>query len=179
MITKIIPRAFILFLLLLVFVFAAPVLAQNYNVIDAGEVWPQEVVGTYTENGTNNGKPCYSGPNSYWLYNTQWGGSSYWFIGKPLGNSDINAVEVRFYYASSNSTPPLNTNFTRTGNALGAVKVTTAGGSPPSIPGSVSINTTTASSFTSGWADASSATGYKLDVSTASNFSSYVSGYGP
>lgn len=102
MITRIISRTIMLLLLLLTFGSTSLALAQNYNVIDAKEggvdAWPQQVVGTYTENGTLNGKPCYDGPNGYKLYFAQCV-NNYWYIGK--GSSDINDANVRFYISSS------------------------------------------------------------------------------
>ncbi|MCW5910627.1 MAG: fibronectin type III domain-containing protein, partial [Cyclobacteriaceae bacterium] len=47
----------------------------------------------------------------------------------------------------------------------------------PPAPGTPAGSNKTASGFTAGWSSATGAASYRLDVSTASNFSSYVSGY--
>ena len=173
---KMICLVFLFFLLLGI---ATPSFAESLQVIDAGSAWPSNVVGVYTADGTYNGKTCYQGPDGYWLYHTQWEGIAGWFIGKPLGQSEINSTDVRFYYFTTAGTPPLNANFSHTNNALGSVKVTTGGGTPPSVPSGISTHPATSSSFTSGWSDVPDATGYKLEVSTAENFSSFVTNYGP
>jgi hypothetical protein len=48
---------------------------------------------------------------------------------------------------------------------------------PPSAPVAESASNITSSSFMANWITSSGATGFKLDVSTTSGFSSYVSGY--
>jgi hypothetical protein len=48
---------------------------------------------------------------------------------------------------------------------------------PPSAPTANAATGVTSSSFTANWSSSSGATGYRLDVSTNSSFSSYVSGY--
>lgn len=48
---------------------------------------------------------------------------------------------------------------------------------PPSAPVADSASNITSSSFKANWITSSGATGFKLDVSTTSGFSSYVSGY--
>lgn len=166
-------------LLVLIFGLAVPAQAQTYNVVDAGNAWPQDVIGVYTENGTVNGKPCYQGPNGYWLYHGQWFSDDYWFLGKPKGDTELNNSGVHFYFQSSASTPPLNTNYYNTSSSAGSVRVTTSGGSPPPAPSGVMIIQTTASSINIIWDDISSATGYKLELSTVSNFSSFIAGYNP
>ncbi|SMP66308.1 MBG domain-containing protein [Anoxynatronum buryatiense] len=170
---------FMVFLFFLLLSIASPVFAESLQVIDAGSAWPSNVVGVYTADGSFNGKTCYRGPDGYWLYQTEWSGLTGWFIGKPLGESEINSTEVRFYSFTTADTPPLNVNFTATNNALGSVQVTTGGGTPPSVPSGIFTHTATTSSFTSSWSDIPDATGYKLEVSTADNFSSFVTNYGP
>ncbi|MEI8043267.1 MAG: fibronectin type III domain-containing protein [Verrucomicrobiota bacterium] len=58
----------------------------------------------------------------------------------------------------------------------GMISVTTAGNAPPS-PVATAATSVTSSGFTANWNATSGATGYRLDVSTSSSFSSYVSGY--
>ncbi len=53
----------------------------------------------------------------------------------------------------------------------------TFGNPPPSAPTATAASSVTSSGFTANWSSASGATGYRLDVSTSSTFSSYVSGY--
>ncbi|MGA9996322.1 MAG: NF038122 family metalloprotease [Pyrinomonadaceae bacterium] len=48
---------------------------------------------------------------------------------------------------------------------------------PPPAPTANAATNVTGSSFTANWSSSSGATGYRLDVSTNSSFSSYVSGY--
>jgi len=48
---------------------------------------------------------------------------------------------------------------------------------PPSAPTANPASGVTSSGFTANWSSTSGATGYRLDVSTSSSFSSYVSGY--
>jgi hypothetical protein len=52
-----------------------------------------------------------------------------------------------------------------------------AGVSAPSAPTPNAATSVTTSSFTANWSSSSGATGYRLDVSTSSTFSSFVSGY--
>src|SRR5262249_1429080 len=49
----------------------------------------------------------------------------------------------------------------------------------PTLPAPTALNATnvTTSSFTANWTNVSAANSYRLDVSTSSNFTSYVSGY--
>jgi phosphodiesterase/alkaline phosphatase D-like protein len=47
----------------------------------------------------------------------------------------------------------------------------------PSAPTASAATNTTRSGFTANWSASSGATGYRLDVSTGSGFSTYVSGY--
>lgn len=49
--------------------------------------------------------------------------------------------------------------------------------SPPSVPTANAATNVSSTSFTANWTAVSGATNYKLDVSTVSNFSSYVSGF--
>lgn len=160
----------------------SPAAAAQFNVVDGGgeeEAWPSDVVGSYVENGTNNGRPCYQGPNGFWLYHGLWSEIDTWFIGNIKGQTEINSSGVRFFYTSTSptQTPPLDTNFGPTNSALGVVRVTTGGGSPPPIPDLYTISGATGTSFTCHWADISTATGYKLDVSTSASFADFVSGY--
>jgi hypothetical protein len=55
--------------------------------------------------------------------------------------------------------------------------LTTTGTPAPSPPTANAATSVTSSSFTSNWSSSSGATGYRLDVSTSSLFSTYVSGY--
>jgi uncharacterized repeat protein (TIGR01451 family) len=55
--------------------------------------------------------------------------------------------------------------------------LTTVGTPAPIQPTAIAATNVTSSSFTSNWSSSSGATGYRLDVSTDSLFSSYVSGY--
>ena len=48
---------------------------------------------------------------------------------------------------------------------------------PPAAPKALNDSNETASSFTANWTSVSGATGYRLDVSTSNNFTSYVPGY--
>jgi phosphodiesterase/alkaline phosphatase D-like protein len=56
------------------------------------------------------------------------------------------------------------------------ISVTTTA-SPPSAPTASAATSVTSSGFTANWNSVTGATGYRLDVSTSSTFSSYVSGY--
>lgn len=47
----------------------------------------------------------------------------------------------------------------------------------PAAPGATAASAVTASSFTANWGSVAGATGYRLDVSTSNDFSSFVSGY--
>jgi len=58
----------------------------------------------------------------------------------------------------------------------GTISVTTTV-SPPPAPTANAASGVTSSGFTANWSSASGATGYRLDVSTSSAFSSYVVGY--
>lgn len=165
--------------LLLVIGFAPLAQAAVYNVVDAGSAWPSDVFGIYTENGTNNGRPCYEGPNGFWLYHGQWSGIDTWFIGNIKGETEINSSGVRFFYCGSQMSPPLDTYFDHTNSALGGVKVTASAGSPPSAPASLMSSGATGSSYVCNWSDVSNATGYKLEVSTSSSFTDLLPGYDP
>jgi len=48
---------------------------------------------------------------------------------------------------------------------------------PPPAPTALAATSVTSNSFTANWNSSSSATGYRLDVSTNSLFSSFASGY--
>jgi len=117
-------------------------MAQYYSVVDANvpangctNAWPSEILGTYSENGTNDSRPAYEGPNGYWLYHATMGSGvgAAWVVGYPKGNTDINSATVRHYLSSSANTPPLNTNFTYSPNGCGTIKVQT-GSAPPPLP---------------------------------------------
>ena len=74
-----------------------------------------EILGNYVENGTNNSRASYEGPNGYWLYHAVmtdgFGGTigDAWVVGKPKGSTNINGADIRHYKLSSTATPPLNT----------------------------------------------------------------------
>lgn len=165
--------------LLMVVCITPTVQAVSYNVVDAGGAWPSDVVGVYNENGSLNDRPCYEGPNGFWLYHGQWSGLDTWFIGNIKGQTEINSSGVRFFYVGSQMTPPLDTLFSNTNSALGQVKVSSSGGSPPPAPAVLSSGTVTSSSYMCQWNDVSNATGYKLDVSTSSSFTDLLPGYDP
>jgi len=158
----------------------------TYAVIDDGgdgtcsSAWPAEILGNYTENGTNNGLPCYEGPNGYWLYNANMSvvGQS-WVVGYPLGSTDINGANVRFYINSSASTPPLNVRYTSTSNGCGYMKVTTGTATPPpttTLTNPANVGTTSMDLY---WSQSAGATGYHVYVSTNSSFTALVSGLNP
>jgi hypothetical protein len=63
------------------------------------------------------------------------------------------------------------------GFALDNISVTTAPTVAPAAPVVASASAISTSAFTANWAASSGATKYFLDVSTVSNFASYVSGY--
>lgn len=151
--------------------------AIQYNIVAAGSASPSEVFGVYTENGSLNNHPCYQGPNGYWLYFGLWYGDNYWFVGNVKGETEINNSGVRFYSYSPDQTLPLDTNFYPTNTASGAIKITTASGSPPSTPAYLSNSSATNTSFSCLWADVSDAIGYKLDISTSGDFADFVPGY--
>ncbi|MCK5879598.1 MAG: hypothetical protein KAH24_07455, partial [Holophagae bacterium] len=167
-------------------------MAQYYAVVDANvpansctSAWPAEILGNYAENGTNNSRAAYDGPNSYWLYHAVmtdgFGGTigDAWVVGYPKGNTNINSSTVRHYLLSSANTPPLNTNFSYSSNGCGTVKVQTGTAPPPSAPTLYDpySGTVGATTIDLSWSQIDNATNYRIDVSTSSSFSSYVSPY--
>lgn len=62
-------------------------------------------------------------------------------------------------------------------NAYRALTNTPALPSPPSAPTATAATGVTSTAFTANWTSVTGATGYRLDVSTNSAFSTYVSGY--
>jgi hypothetical protein len=57
------------------------------------------------------------------------------------------------------------------------ISVKTLALQPPLVPTATAATTVISSGFTGNWSSVSGATGYRLDVSTSSSFSSYVTGY--
>ncbi|QYM77803.1 immunoglobulin domain-containing protein [Horticoccus luteus] len=58
-----------------------------------------------------------------------------------------------------------------------AVLTVMPAGTPPDVPQTLGSTNVTGTGFTANWAAVSEATGYRLDVSTSSDFSSFVAGY--
>src|SRR5205085_2864006 len=63
------------------------------------------------------------------------------------------------------------------GTWLGQVQFPGTTPTPPSAPTANAATSVTGNSFTANWSSSSNATGYRLDVSPNSSFSSFVSGY--
>ena len=169
--------AFIMSIFLIICSTPSTAAATQYNVVDSGEASPQQMIGVYTENGTNHDRPCYEGPNSYWLYHALWFGDGYWMIGKPLGDGEINNPGVHFYYYDSGMSPPLDVDFYSTNSSSGKVRVTNSAGSPPGVPEKPFYANVASYSFTCIWLAVNNASSYKIDVSTDSDFSTFVTGY--
>ena len=182
-----IAKSFLFFLFILLPITA---LGQYYAVVDANvpangcpNAWPAEILGNYAENGTNNGRACYEGPSGYWLYHAVmtdgFGGTigNAWVVGKPLGSTNINGANIRHYYLGSSTTPPLNTNFTYSSNGCGTVKIQVGSAPPPAAPTLTNPANVTATAMDLYWNQINNATNYRIDVSTSSSFSSFVSPY--
>ncbi|MBU1012090.1 MAG: fibronectin type III domain-containing protein, partial [Bacteroidetes bacterium] len=160
---------------------------NNFSVNNDGaddicaSAWPAEILGNYYQNGTNNGKACYEGPDGYWLYhaNMSAGIGASWVVGKPLGSTDINGANVRHYKPSTASTPPLNTRFISTPNGCGYIKISDAGAIPPSAPTLNSPYSVGSTSMNLSWSQSPGATGYHVYVSTNNIFTALVSGLDP
>ncbi len=182
---KIFPSSTILFLILAM---NASLSGQtNISVNDDGpdaiclSAWPAEILGNYYQNGTNNGKACYEGPNGYWLYHASMGsgvGDS-WVVGKPLGSTNINGADVRHYTQSTAATPPLNSRFTSTSNGCGYIKISDAGALPPPAPDLNNPYDVGATSMKLSWSQEPGTTEYHVYVSTNSSFTAMVSGLNP
>ncbi len=86
--------------------------------------------------------------------------------GNSLNVTGLSAVATYYYRVRATNTAGTSAN-------SNTITVLTTPGIPPAYP-ATSIAT---SSFTANWGSVSGATGYRLDVSTTSNFSSYVNGY--
>ena len=178
-------------LCILIFLFSSLSYAQNaYSVNDAGaddgcdHAWPPEILGNYYENGTRNGKPCYEGPNGYWLYNenmTAAGGGigAGWAVGKPLGTKEVNNNEVRFFQICGDATPPLNTNYESTNNGCGLIRVGNEGALPPPAPTLYNPSNVGSTSMDLSWSQSPAATGYHVYVSTNNTFTEMVDGLNP
>ena len=63
------------------------------------------------------------------------------------------------------------------GNSNSITATTSAAGTAPGAPTATSATSITSSGFTANWGTVSGATSYRLDVSTSSSFSNFVSGY--
>jgi len=160
---------------------------SSFSVNNAGadaicaSAWPTEILGNYVQNGTNNGKPCYQGPNGYWLYHADMnvGIGASWIVGYPLGSNDVNGANVRFYITSSAATPPTGVNYTKTPNGCGLMQVGSGGATPPPTPTLNNPYNVTGSSMDLSWSQSAGATGYKVYLSNNSTFTAPVAGYNP
>lgn len=89
-----------------------------FRVVSSGAgAAPSQMCGNYYENGTVNGKPCYEGPNGYWISYGEWlasgviRGDFYWFISNTKGGMDINRPYPLYYLENSGVTPPTGIDF--------------------------------------------------------------------
>ena len=173
----------------LMFLFSSVTYAQSQYAVNNGgaddenlcsSAWPAEILGNYIQNGTNNGKACYEGPNGYWLYHANmYAVGESWVVGYPLGSTNINGDNIRFYYPSTSSTPPTNVDFTRTRNGCGKMYVTYGGAAPPVAPTLYNPSNVGATSMNLSWSQSSGTTEYHVYVSTNSSFTALVSGLNP
>jgi hypothetical protein len=105
---------------------------------------------------------------------------SYSLINATTGKiqlSDSTSGSSTFYFAFSDNTTGgyAGKSTASSGFQIGHFQLVTV--LPPSAPTANAATSVTSSSFTANWSNVSGATGYRLDVSATSAFSSYVSGY--
>jgi hypothetical protein len=102
-------------------------------------------------------------------------GSSHAYNSQPLQLSSSGTYDFFAAYQENNGHWALSVPA-----APGVVRsrqITVGTGSAPAAPTANAGTNVTTSSFTANWSSSSGATGYRLDVSTNSSFSSFVSGY--
>jgi hypothetical protein len=113
---------------------------------------------------------CGSGTNEFVINNSQFSarideanyGSSWW---------------TNFVQDTENGVTDYVSDGGSTGGVLGLYTNATGSGSAPPAPVASAATSITSSGFTANWGASTGATGYYLDVSTSSSFSSFVSGY--
>ncbi len=97
------------------------------------------------------------------------------------GYQDLDAGNVLSWNVSGLSWSPTNYYRVRAYNANGtsgnSATIVVPPPTPPPAPTALAATSVTSNSFTANWNSSSGATGYRLDVSTNSLFSSFVSGY--
>jgi len=164
--------------------------AASYAVQDAGSahcatgnVVPATIVGNYTEDGVQSGKPYYNKGNGWYIYATSIFGADSWVVSTSLGSSNLNNGTIAFYTSSSAATPPAS-GYSPTNSGCGAISVQ-AGVTvpPPAAPVIGPLNSGVLPYISSGgsttvyWQGVSGVVGYKLDVATDLAFTSFVPGY--
>ena len=85
--------------------------------------------------------------------------------------------KFQFPISTPTPTPTATATPTATPTATVTPTPTATPGQTPAAPTALKATNETASSFTANWTSVSGATGYRLDVSTNSSFTSYVPGY--
>jgi hypothetical protein len=85
--------------------------------------------------------------------------------------------KFQFPISTPTPTPTATATPTATPTATVTPTPTPTPGPTPAAPNALKATNETASSFTANWTSVSGATGYRLDVSTNSSFTSYVPGY--
>jgi hypothetical protein len=119
--------------------------------------------------GTTNIKP--------WNQDVSAGDSGDWLVG---GSCPISNPHVQDYFGCPGQTPPDVSAPTPEGIALDVIGWTISiviGGSGPGAPTTLAPTSVTATHFVAQWNASSGATGYLLDVSISSIFTTFVPGY--
>jgi RHS repeat-associated protein len=113
--------------------------------------------------------------DGFYQISAPWDGTPYWWASGGLVTSGSESVgNVQWTSAGTNA---VYFEYYTWNNFYYTDLVVMVSGGPPAAPSATTASSITSTSFTANWGSASGATSYRLDVSTVSNFASFVSGY--
>jgi hypothetical protein len=113
--------------------------------------------------------------DGFYQISAPWDGTPYWWASGGLVTSGSESVgNVQWTSAGTNA---VYFEYYTWNNFYYTDLVVMVSGGPPAAPSATTASSITSTSFTANWGSVSGATSYRLDVSTVSNFASFVSGY--